>query len=187
MLDIADRFGFAPGPCFQQLPQSRFSLPKRQIPKVFPLGEQQVERKENQFIGLAVGNRCLQRGKVRRAILIKRDDFAVDEHIPQPGCLFRDSAELVRPVQTFAGLQRDLAGIDTQLHAVAVEFDLMAPAFIARRPINQHAELRRNELRHRRDLLALWRGNGQQRGFLAWRRRFSAVAPVRMPHGVSLR
>ncbi len=161
MLDIADRSGFA-FPRFQQLLQPRLALAERQAAKVFAIGEQQVERIEDQIIGLAVGNRGLQRGKIRRAFMVERDDLAVNQHIGQRAALFGDRMKLVGPVQTFAGFKPGLAALDAQLHAIAVELDLVAPAFPARRPIDRGAELRRDEIRHRRDLLALqlFRGRG---------------------------
>ena len=149
MLDIADRFGF--GPRVQHFLQSRFALPKRQAAKIFAVRKQQVEGKEDQMIGLAVGYRRLQRGKIRRAMVVERNDLAIDEPIRQRARLFRDSGELVGPVQAFAGLEPGLAALDTQLHAVAVEFDLVAPIFSARWPIDRRAELWRDEIRHRGD------------------------------------
>ena len=45
--------------------------------------------------------------------------------------------ELRRPVQPLARAQRRLAVLDAQLHAIAVELDLMHPARAGRRPLDQ--------------------------------------------------
>ena len=108
--------------------------------------------------------------------------------------LLRDGAELVGPVQPLAGLQRRLAVLDPQLHAIAVELDLVAPAVAARRPLDRGAELRRDEIRHRRDLLrpcaalAPRLGSGSRAcAVLPSRARFGRLAAVRMPDRVGFR
>ncbi len=81
MLDIADQPGFAPGARFQQFSQLRLSLGERQAANIHSIGEQQIEREKNEIVGLAVGKRGLQRGKIRRAVMVERDDLAVNKHI----------------------------------------------------------------------------------------------------------
>ena len=61
MLDIADQFGVALGPRLQQLLQLLLSLAERHAAKIHSIREQQIERKENEIVGLAVGKCCLQR------------------------------------------------------------------------------------------------------------------------------
>src|SRR5947209_16069320 len=102
MLDITDRFAVAlPG--FQQLPQSLLSLPERQAANIRSIDEQQIEREENEIIGLAVGNGGLQAREIRRAIVVERDNLAIDQHIRKLACLFRDAFEFAGPIQTFSG------------------------------------------------------------------------------------
>ena len=87
-------------------------------------------------------------------VMVERDDLAVDQHVGQRAALLGDRRELVGPVQPLAGLQRGLATLDAQLHAVAVEFDLVAPCLAALGGRSTNAELRRDEIRQRRDLAA---------------------------------
>ena len=128
--------------------------------------------------------------------MVQRDDFTVDQRIGQRLGCSRESAELAGPVQSLAGQQRDLAILDPQLHAVAVELDFMAPAVRVRRPLDGGAELRRDEIRHFRNLLRLGAlrrrpGSGLRRGAQRCRfpagARVSRIAPVRVPDRVSLR
>ena len=157
MLDIADQAGFALGPRFQQFFQLRLSLGERQAAYIHSIGEQQIEREENEIVGLAVGKCGLQRGKIRRAVMVERDDLAVNKHIGKRASLVRNRLKLFGPVQAFSGLQRGLAVLDPQLHPVAVEFDLVAPSLPVRGTIDRRAELRRYEIRDRRDFLAFCR------------------------------
>ncbi len=81
MLDIADQFAFALGPRFQQFLQLRLSIGERQGANIRSIREQQIEREENEIVGLAVGKCGLQRGKIRHAVMVERDDLAVNKHI----------------------------------------------------------------------------------------------------------
>ena len=127
MIDVANQLFFSIPP-LQQALQAFLALAQRQRAQILTIGKQEIERKENEIAGLVVRDRGLQRGKTGHAVVVQRDDFAVDQRIGQrPGC-FRDGAELVGPVQPFSGQQRHIAILDSQLHAVAVELDLMAPA-----------------------------------------------------------
>ena len=145
-----------------------------------PSANNRSKAKNTRSIGLAVGNRRLQGGKIRRALGIERDDLAVDQHVGQRAAFPGDRLELVGPVQPLARLQRGLAVLDAQLHAIAVELDLVAPARAAGRPLDGRAELRRDEVGHRADLL----GFGQHR--FALRARFRGFAPVGMPDRIGL-
>ena len=129
------------------------------------------------MVGLAVGYCRLQRGEIRRAMVVECNDLAIDEPIRQRARLLRDSGELVGPVQALAGLEPGLAALDAQLHAVAVEFDLVAPAFPARRTVDRGAELGGDEIRHRGDFPCL-------RGLRGRRGRCDGFAAVRMPHRI---
>src|ERR1700733_5296724 len=127
MLDIEDRSGFALWQRLQQLFQLLLALAERQRAKIHSISEQQIERKEDELVGLAVGNRSLQRREIRVSLLIERDDLAVDQTIGQRTGLLGDGQEFVGPVQPFAGSKHSVAVLDPHLHAVAVELDLMAP------------------------------------------------------------
>ena len=151
MLDVADLLVLA-FPRVQQFLQPPLALDQRQRAKILAIGEQQVERVEDQILGLAVGDRGLQRREVRRAVVIERDDLAVDHHVRQRAALPGDGGELFGPVEALAGFQGRLAILDAQLHAVAVELDLMAPAAPLGRAFDGGAELRRDEIRYCRDL-----------------------------------
>ncbi len=72
----------------------------------------------------------------------------------RPAALRRrgDGRELRRPVQPLAGAQRRPSALDAQLHAVAVELDLVHPAGPAGGRSTELAELRLDEVGHRRGL-----------------------------------
>ena len=55
----------------------------------------------------------------------------------------------MRPIKRLAGEQRRALLLDAQLHAIAVEFDLVDPQRAARRHVHDPRELRLDELRHR--------------------------------------
>src|SRR4051794_34100958 len=91
MLDIADQFAFALDPSLQQFFQLRLSLAERNTSQIYCIGEQQVKRKENQIIGLTIGKCRLQRRKVRRAVIVERNDLAVDQYVGKRASLLGDS------------------------------------------------------------------------------------------------
>ena len=167
MLDVADLLVLA-FPRIQQFFEPALALGQRQRAKILAIGKQQVERVEDQILGLAIGQRGLQRREIRRAVVIERDDLAVDHHVRQCAAVPGDGGELFGPVEAFAGFQGRLAVLDAQLHAVAVELDLMAPAVSARRAFDGGAELRCDEIRYCRDLFWLRRFRRRTR---PWRRR----------------
>ncbi len=104
MLDIAQR---VVAEFSEQAFQPRFARGEGQRAQVFALRKQQVEGEENQRFGFAVRQRGLQRREVRRAIVVERADFAVDDAIGQLGGDLGDGGKLVGPVQPLAG--EDLA------------------------------------------------------------------------------
>ncbi len=61
MFDIADQLGVALAARLQQFFQLRLALAERQCAKIFIIGKQQIEGKEDQIVGLAIGDRRLQR------------------------------------------------------------------------------------------------------------------------------
>jgi hypothetical protein len=64
-------------------------------------------------------------------------------------------AEALRPVEPFAGVDRQPALVEMDLKAVAVVLDLMQPALAGWRLAPQRCELGRNESRYLRRLRAL--------------------------------
>src|SRR5205823_11041007 len=134
--------------CFQEFLETCLALAERQAATVETFREQEIEGKKDEIFGLAIRQRGLERGKIRRSVVIERDDLAVDHHIRHRTRLLRNRSELVGPVETLAGLQRRLAVLDAKLYAIAVELDLVAPAFAGRRALDRRAELRRHEVRH---------------------------------------
>ena len=119
---------------------------------------------------------------------IQRNDLAIYKHIGKRFCFLGDSSEFFGPVETLAGIQRDVTVTDPQLHAVAVKLDLMAPAIRIGRPFDGGTKLRRDEIRHSRDLLRFGglRGNHRRlrRQSLAQGARLGGRAAVRMPDRV---
>ena len=71
--------------------------------------EQLVEDEEHQVLGLALGDRRLQGGEVRRAGVVQRHHLAVDDAVGQVRARGDDLGKLVGPVETLAGQQRRLA------------------------------------------------------------------------------
>src|SRR5579871_784812 len=163
MLDIADAFCPALARV-QQFLQPRFSLAERQTSQVHAISKQQIECKEDQLIRLAIGDRRLEAGEVRDALLIQRDDLTIDQDIRQRGCLFGYRLELIGPVEPLAGLEADVALFDAKLHTVTVELDLVAPALAVRRPLDRRAKLRLDEVRHVRDFPYADRRRNDSRG-----------------------
>ena len=78
MLDVADQLAAALAP-LQQIFSRALRSRNGKRAQILAAGEQQVEREEDQVIGLAVRQRRLQRRKIRDAVLIERDDLAVDQ------------------------------------------------------------------------------------------------------------
>ncbi len=114
---------FSVPPRLQQFFQPRLSLAERQAAEVFAAGEQQIEHVEDQLVGLAVGDRGLQRGKIRRAIMIERDDLAVDQRIGQCAAFFRNDILGQGRRQDAESVGRSMAeareGLSVQLEAFA--------------------------------------------------------------------
>jgi hypothetical protein len=103
MVDIADLLLLALAR-FQQFLQPRLALAERQAAEIFATGEQQVERIEDQALAVAVRQRRLQARKIRRAVMVERNDLAIDQHVGKQGRFLRDRLELVGPVEPLAGV-----------------------------------------------------------------------------------
>src|SRR5579872_4108624 len=82
--------------------------------------------------------------------MVKRDDFAVDDHVRKFAAFFGDCRKLGRPIEPLARLENRLASLDAQLDAITVELDFMTPTGAAWRPLDRRAEFERNEVRQRR-------------------------------------
>src|SRR5262249_15890195 len=110
----------------------------------------------------------LQAGETRYAARVLDDDLAVDQRAS--GRQLRYGAcnigKLARPVEPLAREQADFAVLQACLDSIAVELDLMHPAFAARRFLAQQGKRRRNEVRQSRPRFTL-RSVGFSRALLA--------------------
>ena len=193
MFDIADQLCPCPcrasSNCFSRALRSR----ERQRRRSSPSANSRSNAKKIRSSVLPSDSAACSAGEIRRAVVVERDDLAVDQQSGSALRLLGDGRELVGPVQALAGLQRGLAVLDAQLHAIAVELDLVAPAVAAGGRSTERAELRRDEIRHRGDLpaFALRRGRACALRALAvpFRvrcARLGGLAAVRMPDRVGL-
>src|SRR5450432_1946503 len=98
-------------------------------------------------------------------MLVQRHDFAVDDTVGQTDGVVCNGAESVGPIKTGACADDRSALFNLKLRSIAVEFDLVCPAGLIWRAVNQLAELRLNELWHlsHRDGLHAFRGCGFRR------------------------
>ena len=139
----------------EQLLQAHLAIAQGEAAQILAVGEQQIEGKEDELFRLPFGQGGLQGGEVGRTMRIERHRLAVDHAIGQLLGLFGGRLELLRPVQALARAQARLAVLDPQLQAIAVELDLVRPARLRRRALNQLAELRLDESRYLADLARL--------------------------------
>ena len=130
------------------------ALGQRKLPQILVIREQQIEGVEDQVVGLAVGQCGLHRREIGMTVMIERHDLAVDDGVGKLRGFFCNCRELVRPVETLAGFQRDVAVFNPHLDAIAVEFDFVHPAIAGRWPLDRGTELRRNEIGQGRCALA---------------------------------
>jgi hypothetical protein len=79
------------------------------MPSCFAALEQEIERKENQVLGLALRQGCLKRRKVGRSVGVEGDDLTVDDAIRRLQRGIRNGAEFRRPIEPLADFQRDLS------------------------------------------------------------------------------
>ena len=89
----------------------------------------------------------LQHGKIRGAVGGRNDDLAVDDGgagADVPGFV-RDLLEALGPVVAAAGVDRHGFMDEMQLHPVAVELDLMDPAFAFRHLVDRRRQRRLDE------------------------------------------
>ena len=110
--------------------------------------EQQIEGEEDELVSAALVHSRLQAAEHRHTIGIERAKFTIDvgglrlQGLKGPDC----TAIPVRPVQPRARQQLGLASLNSGVHAVAVELDLMQPAVTSRRLVDDARELRLNPL-----------------------------------------
>ena len=108
---------------------------------------QQIEGKEDKILGISLGQRGLERRKIRCAVCVEGDDLPIDDAVWKVRGRLGDRVKLRRPVQALARSQSGRPVLDPELNPVAVEFDLVNPILSARRTVNTFAELGRDELR----------------------------------------
>ncbi len=146
---MRDETNLGPGLRGQRLEQRLerlLALRERHWSQVLPAQEQQVEREQDEGI-LIVGRQCgLQPREAGMALVIEHGDLAIDEGVRQLAGGCGDRREFRRPVQSRTGFERRDSVRDAQLHAVAVQFHLVAPALAGRRPVDEAGELRLDEV-----------------------------------------
>ena len=104
------------------------ALRKRQRAQVLGPCEKLVEDEEHKVTGIALGECRLQGGEIRHAVVIQGHHLAVDDAFGQMRPRGDDFGKLFGPIETLAGQQLRRARLDAQLHAIAVELDLVGPA-----------------------------------------------------------
>ena len=90
-----------------------------------------VEKVESESVAASLAKIALQRGKIRRAVAIFDDKFAIEHcgiHRKLAKRIVHVGAESLRPVEPIARQQRHLAGFNPRLQTIAVELDLMQPS-----------------------------------------------------------
>ena len=106
--------------------------------------EQQVEDEIHQILRASFGERRLQGGRnpARRCGRAHTTSPSMMQS-GRPAAGLRDRGELRRPVEPLARAHDGLAVLDAQLHAIAVELDLVHPVLPRGRAAHALAELRR--------------------------------------------
>src|SRR5581483_7095734 len=119
---------------------------ERQRAQVPPVEEHQIEGEENQWRLASFRERGLQCGEIGNALAVERHRLPIDQTIRQCSGGVGYGGESLRPVEPLAREQRGAATLHPQLQPVAVELDLVHPAALLRRPRQQSAERRLDEL-----------------------------------------
>ena len=112
----------------EQSLQSRLAFAQRQLAQIVALDEQKVEGKEDQLVGLVVGQSRLKHCEVRRAVLVQRHNLAVEQAIGKRFRDLGDAGELGGPVQPLPRTELCIAVYDAELNAIAIELDLVRPS-----------------------------------------------------------
>ena len=92
MLHIPDQF-LGPAALIQQLLQPCLAVREWNTPQVLALHKQEIESEVGQSLD-SFGQRGLQGREIGRAIVIERDDFAVDDAVIQTARSFGDGCEI---------------------------------------------------------------------------------------------
>ena len=145
MLAVAQAADLLP----EQPLQPLLALDQRQLSHALAIQEQKIEGEEHELIGAALIHGRLQPAEDRYAVGIERAQLAVDVcGLHLQGLKGLDRATVpVRPVEPRARQQLRLAAVDSGVHAVAVELDLVQPAVTGRRLVYEARELRLDPLR----------------------------------------
>ena len=80
--------------------------------------------------------------------MVEGTDLAIDDAIRQAAAGIGDGRELFGPIEALARAHHGLAAVHPQLHAIAVELDLVNPILARGRAAHPLAQLRRHERRH---------------------------------------
>ena len=99
----------------------------------------------------------LEQGEVGLAVLVERDDLAVDDRLAgvEPARRIEERPEVARRVLLAAGPQADAAAVDDRLDAETVPLDLEQPVGVVERRADERREHRRDEGRGAASPLAI--------------------------------
>ena len=93
MLDILDLLSMR-SLAAEQLSQPLLPFGQRQRAKILAALEQQIEDEVDQVPRAPFRQRRLQRGEVRSAVVVERNDLAVDDAVGQPAARFGNGGKL---------------------------------------------------------------------------------------------
>jgi hypothetical protein len=104
----------------------------RQAAQILAVQPQEIER---QPLGVLFAQLVAQRLEIGNALTAEHHGFSVDDRLARTQIPphARDRGELIGPVNPFAGVDSDVAGMDVNLGAVAVPLDLVQPFIAGRR------------------------------------------------------
>ena len=117
------------------------ALSEWKTPQVLAFRIQEIKREVGQVFGSSFGQCGLQGREIGRAIVIECDTSPSIMQSSRAVRGLRDGSKIRRPVEPFAGPHDGLAAGNTQLHAIAIELDLVDPIGPDGRPADPPAEL----------------------------------------------
>src|SRR5271163_4283409 len=130
-----------------ELLQALLPRQQRQGSNIFPTIKQLIKYEEDEFGCFSVRKRRLQSRETGGALVVQRNHFPVDDSIGKI-CASRDDLwKFLGPVQPFSRPQGRRARRYSQLHAVAIKFDLVRPPRPRWRLGHRLGQLRLDEIR----------------------------------------